>query len=330
MIWGSTQGHLSVEEGVWSPSFEADIDLNIRDKLLAERASSKMSFDSSDALFSFIPDLQERRWVAAPNGGVTHSVRGAGELSISAESHYATVFLRPVAGVFTTIDSDRLEEINVPAGAVGVAPAGVQGRTIWPVSRETVAVVIPPGRLTALAEQECRGGIADIRFTPAVSPDRWALQVAQMFRDELTSGVGVNELYVDSLITVFGIHMLRKYGDSAPARSRGGGKLSSRNEHRIREFLSENFRQKLSIADLAGECGLSQGHFIVAFTNTFGERPHQYLIKRRLDHAQRLLLESDMPIAEIALFCGFSSQSHLTASLKRHCGLTPRQLRSHG
>ncbi|MBY8917366.1 AraC family transcriptional regulator [Nitratireductor sp. R6] len=304
--------------------------MNIRDNLLVEHSRSTVSSRRSDTLFSFIPDLQQRKRVATPNGGVTHSVREAGELSITAESHYITVFLRPVAEVCTTVGSDRLEEINVPVGAVGVAPAGSNGRTIWPGPRETVAVVIPPERLAELAEQECRGGITDIRFTPAVSSDRWALQVAQIFRDELISGSSVNELYVDSLITVFGIHLLRKYGNAEPARGQGGGRLSSRNEVRIREFLSENFRQKLSVADLAGECGLSQGHFIVAFTNTFGERPHQYLIKRRLDHAQRLLRESDMPIAEIALLCGFSSQSHLTASMKKDRGITPRQVRSGG
>lgn len=296
----------------------------------AGSAGSNGLIDDSDSLFSFIPDLQERTRVTTPKGGVTHSVREAGELSMTTGSHYATVFLHPVSGVFTTVDGDRLREINVPAGAVGVAPAGTEAKTIWPVSRETVAIVIPPSRLTALAEQECRGGIAEIQFTPAVTSDWWALQMAQMFRDELTSGVGVNELYVDSLITMFGIHVLRKYGATAPARSREAGKLSIRNEHRIREFLAANFKQKLSVAALAGECDLSPGHFIVAFTNTFGERPHQYLIKRRLDYAQHLLLESEKQIADIALLSGFSSQSHLTASMKRDRGLTPKQLRSRG
>ncbi|MCV0352704.1 MAG: hypothetical protein K5863_21720 [Nitratireductor sp.] len=63
-----------------------------------------------------------------------------------------------------------------------------------PASRETVAIVISPDYLAALAEQECKGGRPHLRFTSAVSPDRPALQTARMFRDELAGGNGVNEL----------------------------------------------------------------------------------------------------------------------------------------
>ncbi|CAN0655289.1 protein of unknown function [Nitratireductor aquimarinus] len=70
-----------------------------------------------------------------------------------------------------------------------------------PVSREAVAIVFSPDHLAALAEQECKGGRPHIRLTKATSPDRWAPQMARMFRDELTGGNGVNELYVDALLT---------------------------------------------------------------------------------------------------------------------------------
>lgn len=300
----------------------------MHDNIAGGSAGSGTSLDNAGALFSFIPDLQERRRAATLKGGVTHSVREPGELSLTAESHYATVFLQPVSRVRTSMNSDRLQEIDVPAGGVGIVPAGTEARTAWPVSRETVAIVIPPDHLTALAEHECRGGLPHIRFTPAVSSDRWALQMARMFRDELAGGGGVNELYIDSLLTMFGIHVLRKYGDAARPKKNATGVLSFRNERKIREYLAENFRRKLSVADLAGVCDLSPGHFIVAFTNTFGERPHQHLISLRLDYAERLLMEGDMQITQIALLSGFSSQSHLTTALRKHRGVTPMKLRS--
>lgn len=284
--------------------------------------------DDRESVLSFIPDLLGRRRVSTSLGGVTHSLRGAGEISMTTESHYATVFLQPVKKVLTTVGGDKLQEIDVPAGAVGVAPFGTSGKTIWPTARETVAIVIPPDRLAELAEQECKGGVAQIQFTPALRPDRWALEMAQMFRDELRSEAGVNELYVDSLITMFGIHLLREYGAPSFLKPAVNAKLSRINQQRISEFIAANFTSKLTVSELAELCGLSQGYFITAFTNTFGERPHQFLIKRRLDHAQRLLVESDMQIAEIALLSGFSSQSHLTASIRRTRGLTPNQVRS--
>ncbi|MCV0352705.1 MAG: AraC family transcriptional regulator [Nitratireductor sp.] len=139
---------------------------------------------------------------------------------------------------------------------------------------------------------------------------------------------------------MFGIHVLRKYGDAARPKKSATGGLSLRNEKRIREHLAEDFRLKLSVADLAGVYDLSPGPFIVAFTNTSGERPHRHLINLRLDYARCLLTEGDMQIPrqipgqipgqirEIARLSGFSCQSHLTTSLRKHRGVPPRKPRS--
>lgn len=128
---------------------------------------------------------------------------------------------------------------------------------------------------------------------------------------------------------MFSVHVLRGYDDAARTKKSATGGLSFRNEKRIREHLAENFRRKLSVADLAGVCDLSPGHYIVAFTNTFSERPHRHLINLRLDYARCLLTEGDMKIPEIARLSGFSCQNHLATSLRKHRGVPPpRKLRS--
>ncbi len=118
----------------------------------------------------------------------------------------------------------------------------------------------------------------------------------------------------------------------ARRRARRAGGLSFRNEKRIREHLAESFRRKLSVVDLAGVCDLSPGHYIVAFTNTFSERPHRHLINLQLDYARCLLTEGDMQIPgqipgqirEIARLSRFSCQKHLATSLREHRGVPPR------
>jgi AraC family transcriptional regulator len=55
--------------------------------------------------------------------------------------------------------------------------------------------------------------------------------------------------------------------------------------------------------------------------------PHQYLVDLRLAQAERLLVESELSIAEVAFGCGFSSQSHLTTVMRRHKNMTPAQIR---
>ncbi|RUZ46825.1 AraC family transcriptional regulator, partial [Mesorhizobium sp. M7A.F.Ca.CA.004.05.2.1] len=69
-------------------------------------------------------------------------------------------------------------------------------------------------------------------------------------------------------------------------------------------------------------------HFPLSFSRSFGMTPHRYLLDLRLDHATRLLSNRDMTIAEVAYLSGFSSQSHLTAAMRKFRGATPTRFRS--
>ena len=71
-------------------------------------------------------------------------------------------------------------------------------------------------------------------------------------------------------------------------------------------------------------------HFASLFRKATGLRPHDYVVRRRVEQAQVLLSESPTPIVDIALNVGFQSQSHFTTVFKRVLGITPhrwRQLR---
>ena len=58
-----------------------------------------------------------------------------------------------------------------------------------------------------------------------------------------------------------------------------------------------------------------------------GMTPTNYIIERRLERAKELMQETDLPIADIALRSGFSSQSHFTTSFRRFVGVTPSSFR---
>lgn len=73
--------------------------------------------------------------------------------------------------------------------------------------------------------------------------------------------------------------------------------------------------------------GVSQSHFDRVFKRATGQSPRERRRTAKIEAASRLLLESNIPIAEVALEAGFSSQSHLTAALKRNFGLTPLNFR---
>lgn len=110
-----------------------------------------------------------------------------------------------------------------------------------------------------------------------------------------------------------------------PANVKGG--LSITCTRLVQQFLNDNFSRKLSIAEMAAVCRLSPYHFVRAFSKTFGVSPHQYVLNLRLDFAGKLLAQRRMSITDIADRSGFSSQSHLTSTMKKHRNATPQQVR---
>lgn len=81
------------------------------------------------------------------------------------------------------------------------------------------------------------------------------------------------------------------------------------------------------IAEVAAACRLSRGYFIKAFKQTFGQTPRRWHKLYRIEHSKHLLLSQDLPIAEIALACGFADQSHLTRVFNQIVGAPPARWR---
>lgn len=91
----------------------------------------------------------------------------------------------------------------------------------------------------------------------------------------------------------------------------------------IDRFIAGNIEQALRVDDLAMLAGLSRFHFLRCFKRATGSSPLQYILARRVEHAAALLAAHEASIAEVAYAAGFSSQSHLNATFKRHVGMTP-------
>jgi AraC family transcriptional regulator len=95
----------------------------------------------------------------------------------------------------------------------------------------------------------------------------------------------------------------------------------------IRGHIAANLQTGIRIADLAGIVRCSSYQIKRVFKNNFGCTPHQYLIRRRVERAQRLLLMSDDSLTQIAAECGFASQSHLSYLFHRSMGERPGRWR---
>ena len=97
---------------------------------------------------------------------------------------------------------------------------------------------------------------------------------------------------------------------------------------RAREIVETRFLEPLSLAEIASAVGVHHVHLSREFRRHNNCTVGELIRRRRVEHACHLLAHSQMNLAEIALTCGFSDQSHFSLMFKRHMGMTPSKFRN--
>jgi len=103
--------------------------------------------------------------------------------------------------------------------------------------------------------------------------------------------------------------------------------VSSRRLLRARDTMDRCYADALDIEWLARSVSLSRAHFIRSFREVFGETPHRYLQRRRLERAMALLRETDRPVTDICLDVGFTSLGTFSRTFREVLGESPRAYR---
>ena len=96
---------------------------------------------------------------------------------------------------------------------------------------------------------------------------------------------------------------------------------------RVRAFIDENLHRTIHIKDFSAVAQVSAAHFSRSFKQTFGEPPHAYVVRRRLERACHLMITSSASLSEIALSVGFSDQAHLCRLFSQALGQNPSSWR---
>jgi AraC-like DNA-binding protein len=96
---------------------------------------------------------------------------------------------------------------------------------------------------------------------------------------------------------------------------------------RARDAMDRSYADALDIEALAASVHLSRAHFIRSFRLTFGETPHRYLQRRRLERAMALLRETGRPVTEICMDVGFTSLGTFSRTFREIVGSSPRDYR---
>ncbi len=151
----------------------------------------------------------------------------------------------------------------------------------------------------------------DIRFNSFIKDQKathYLLKIANSLN---------NTLEYEENLTIFISYLLKHYGYKNIHI-----KDIPKNIKNSIEYIHENFLENLSLDEIAFVSGLSKYHFIKLFKEKTGLTPHKYIIDLRIEHA-KILMKKNIPFSQIALYCGFSDQSHFIRSFKKHYGYTP-------
>jgi AraC family transcriptional regulator len=132
-----------------------------------------------------------------------------------------------------------------------------------------------------------------------------------------------SKIFLDHILHALNCHLVCSYGGVTTSAPQFRGGLSPLQIRRATELLGAHLDGNIALRQVAEACELSVSHFARAFKKTFRRPPYKWLTERRVDRARDLMMNSRLPLADIAIQCGFGDQSALNRSFKRIHGVTP-------
>lgn len=239
-------------------------------------------------------------------------------LNVGARSRYALAKVdgfAPLSGV-------------IRPGQVSVFPAGrcLSGHTVGAGTESVLVLRLSPD----LVSKATLGEIETVDFQPSPTLDLHVPAIAQglaaLHMEAPQPGV-MSRMYTESIVLNVLVELVRRAAPYGAASLLGGASLPRPRLERVIEYVETFLADDLSIQTMAKVAEMSPATFGRSFKRQMGLSPHQYVLRRRVERAVALLSCGDLPIVDVALSVGFSSQSHLTNALRRAHGATPRKYR---
>ena len=199
---------------------------------------------------------------------------------------------------------------------------------------EVMHIYLSPELFQDIAEEDHlpRFDAANVQYVSGVR-DISLSWLADILSCELRRPTSSSELLVETLGLSLAERIVRGYVEDGSVRPFTPGARAGLDSHRLRRvlgYMEDHLENGMSVTELARVACLSPHHFARSFTVAMGRPPHRYLSERRLALARRLLTQTDLPLAEIAARCSFSSQSNFNRAMLRATGLAPGRYRRGG
>lgn len=146
-------------------------------------------------------------------------------------------------------------------------------------------------------------------------------------KEIVESGGTFAKIELEYCVRVLTARLISKHSDQCSATQGGESGLPPRILQHTLAYIDQNLHRRITANKLSLMAGLGSAQFARLFKRSTKVTLHQYIILQRIERARKLLEETPLPIAEIALECGFADQVHLTRFFSRIVGTSPALFR---
>ena len=242
---------------------------------------------------------------------------------ILGESGYIIALqLKAIPHVELFLGKKRVSSGYYPVGAVGAIQLQEEPACFLPDPFDALAVHVTQAALDEIAYAHQVPRI-DQLIWPYGTVDPIVHHLGQTLLPSLEHPQQTSKIFMDHVLQALNCHLVSSYGNVTLSYRRFRGGLSPRQARRATELLEAHLDGDIPLQQVAEACELSVSHFARSFKKTFRKPPHAWLLERRVDKARDLMLNSRLPLADIAAQCGFADQSSLNRSFRRIHGIAP-------
>lgn len=213
------------------------------------------------------------------------------------------------------------EAIDIASGDIFYMPRG-KAHEYFPYQKkwEVRWIVFDGNGIEALMEE--------LGFKEPIAVHTDDLSVLQRLFDKIFITLKADKVYGNYLCSGLTYQFIMEFHRLSLDISAPNGNIRNEILMSALNYIEDNLKTDFSVSELADVSGVSQQYLGRLFRQAISASPAEYIIKRRIREAMRLLTETDMRIADISRICGFSSAGYFCAVFRKTEGMTPSEYRN--
>jgi AraC family transcriptional regulator len=244
----------------------------------------------------------------------------------AADRHVVKIVLRTM-NIRLSVSARTVQDGVITPGTVHVTEPAVPVRCLFRGPYDVLHLHVP-NTLIAECTRDMSGHPAPVLCAEAVpSKDIMLDSLGRALLEANRIGGWFGQTYAESISMAIVARLLASASRASPCERSRGSKLAPWRLKRAIDYVEARLHEAVSLADIASSAGLTRMHFAAQFRAATGLRPHEYLLRRRIERAQEMLLGTGLSLVDVALSVGFQNQAHFTSIFKRYVGQPPRAWR---